>query len=59
MGNDQVAGVAPSVEIMVTAGEVTLRGTVQDEKQRDAITRTAQQFAGLRNVISHLELAHR
>jgi osmotically-inducible protein OsmY len=50
---------APSIEILVTAGEVTLRGTVQDEKQRAAIARTAQQFAGLTQVINHLEVAQR
>jgi osmotically-inducible protein OsmY len=57
MADDQIAEIVPGVEILVTAGEVTLRGTVPDEKGRAAIARTAQQIAGLTNVINHLELA--
>jgi osmotically-inducible protein OsmY len=57
MADGQIAPIAPSVEILVTRGEVTLRGTVQDEKARTALIRAAQQIAGLSNVINHLELA--
>jgi osmotically-inducible protein OsmY len=58
LADDQIAEIVPGVEIFVTAGEVTLRGTVPDEKRRAAIARTAQQIAGLTKVINHLELAH-
>lgn len=57
MADGQIAPVAPGVEILVNGGEVTLRGTVQDEKARSALVRAAQQVAGLSNVINHLELA--
>jgi osmotically-inducible protein OsmY len=57
MADGQIAPIAPGVEILVTGGEVTLRGTVQDEKARTALVRAAQQVAGLSNVINHLELA--
>jgi osmotically-inducible protein OsmY len=57
MADGQIAPIAPGVEILVTRGEVTLRGTVQDEKARTALVRAAQQVAGLSNVINHLELA--
>ena len=57
MADGQIAPIAPAVEILVTGGEVTLRGTVQDEKARTALVRAAQQVAGLSNVINHLELA--
>jgi osmotically-inducible protein OsmY len=57
MADDQIAAIAPAIEILVTGGEVTLRGTVQDEKARTALNRAAQQVAGLSNVINHLDLA--
>lgn len=57
MADDQIAGIAPAIEILVSDGEVTLRGTVPDEKARTALNRAAQQVAGLSNVINHLELA--
>jgi osmotically-inducible protein OsmY len=57
MADGQIAPIAPAVEILVTGGEVILRGTVQDEKARTALVRAAQQIAGLSNVINHLELA--
>lgn len=57
MADGQIAAIAPAIEILVTGGEVTLRGTVQDEKARTALNRAAQQVAGLSNVINHLELA--
>ena len=56
MADGQIAPIAPAIEILVTHGEVTLRGTVQDEKARSALVRAAQQVAGLSNVINHLEL---
>ena len=58
MGDDGIAASAPSVEIVVNDGEVTLRGTVPDQKQRAAIVRSAQQIVGLTKVINLLELAH-
>jgi osmotically-inducible protein OsmY len=58
MEDDRIAASAPGVEIGVNDGEVTLRGTVQDQKQRAAIVGSAQQIAGLTKVINLLELAH-
>jgi osmotically-inducible protein OsmY len=57
IADDQIAAIAPAIEILVTGGEVTLRGTVQDEKARTALNRAAQQVVGLSNVINQLELA--
>lgn len=50
---------AHNIKIITINGKVTLRGPVENDKERSKIVSTAEQLAGKTKVDSQLEIAHK
>jgi sporulation protein YlmC with PRC-barrel domain len=59
MRDDSLSMSAKNVKIITSAGEVTLRGAVNSEAERDTVLRIAHELAGGENVIDRLEVRRR
>lgn len=57
MANDALSTLAQNIKIITVNGLVTLRGPVNNEKEKAAVAAAAQQIAGSQNVDNQLEIA--
>jgi osmotically-inducible protein OsmY len=55
VGDDSLSTNAHNVKIITNGGVVTLRGPVENEKERTAVVAKAQKVAGVRKVDNQLE----
>jgi|SRR5262245_26714095 len=57
VADDSLSTNAKNVKIVTEKGGVTLRGPVNDAREREAVVRVAKQAAGSRNVMDQLDVA--
>jgi hyperosmotically inducible protein len=57
VADDSLSTNAKNVKIVTANGGVTLRGPVNDGREREAVVRVAKQAAGQRNVVDQLDVA--
>jgi hyperosmotically inducible periplasmic protein len=57
VADDSLSTNAKNVKIVTESGGVTLRGPVNDAREREVVVREAKQAAGSRNIVDQLDVA--
>jgi osmotically-inducible protein OsmY len=47
-----------AIEVIVKEGAVTLRGTVEEDKQKNKAEKIAKKVSGVKSVVNELKIAH-